>query len=78
MLMDRYTLLQKIGIYAAIAVFLTFILSNHHQSGLERGHAMLMCGRLRAVSHAPAPALGALSFRAVGAAGVPLPTSKNV
>jgi multiple sugar transport system permease protein len=26
MLMDRYTLLQKIGIYAAIAVFLTFIL----------------------------------------------------
>ena len=26
MLIDRYTLLQKIGIYAAIAVFLTFIL----------------------------------------------------
>ena len=26
MLMDRYTLLQKIGIYAAIALFLTFIL----------------------------------------------------
>jgi multiple sugar transport system permease protein len=26
MLMDRYSLLQKIGIYAAIAVFLTFIL----------------------------------------------------
>lgn len=26
MLMDRYTLLQKIGIYAAIAVFLTFML----------------------------------------------------
>lgn len=26
MLMDRYTLLQKVGIYAAIALFLTFIL----------------------------------------------------
>jgi multiple sugar transport system permease protein len=26
MLMDRYTLLQKIGIYAAVALFLTFIL----------------------------------------------------
>ncbi len=26
MLMDRYTLLQKVGIYAALAVFLTFIL----------------------------------------------------
>ena len=26
MLMDRYTILQKIGIYAGIAVFLTFIL----------------------------------------------------
>ena len=26
MLMDRYTLLQKIGIYAGIALFLTFIL----------------------------------------------------
>ena len=26
MLMDRYTLLQKIGIYAAIAVFLAFML----------------------------------------------------
>ena len=25
-MMDRYTLLQKIGIYAAMAVFLTFIL----------------------------------------------------